>query len=135
MNWSSSGLISVKMFRTKRHARPGNVLVAVRNPNHLEHLQKTLEKTDTRQVDIVVLSVHRVTQAASGEHDLGADQIFSSAETEVFTKAVALAEKAGKHVELLAVSATDPWVGMVQTAQKLQSARIVTGLSPNDDAR
>jgi hypothetical protein len=104
--------------------------VAVRNPNHLEHLQKTLEKTDTRQVDIVVLSVHRVTQAASGEHDLGADQIFSSAETEVFTKAVALAEKAGKHVELLAVSATDPWVGMVQTAQKLQSARIVTGLSP-----
>jgi hypothetical protein len=112
------------------HVRPGNVLVAVRNPNHLEHLQKTLEKTDTRQVDIVVLSVHRVTQAASGEHDLGADQIFSSAETEVFTRAVSLAEKAGKHVELLAVSATDPWVGMVQTAQKLQSARIVTGLSP-----
>ncbi len=113
------------------HVRPGNVLVAVRNPTHLEHLQKTLEKTDTRQLDIVVLSVHRVTQAASGEHDLGADQIFSSAETEVFTKAVTLAEKAGKHVELLAVAATDAWVGMVQTAQNLRSARIVTGLSPN----
>ena len=26
------------------HIRPGNVLVAVRNPHHLEHLQKTLEK-------------------------------------------------------------------------------------------
>ena len=38
------------------HVRPGNVLVAVRNPHHLEHLQKTLEKTDTRQIDIVVLS-------------------------------------------------------------------------------
>jgi amino acid transporter len=113
------------------HVRPGNVLVAVRNPSHLEHLQKTLEKTDTRQLDIVVLSVHRVTQAASGEHDLGGDQIFSSAETEVFSKAVSLAEKAGKHVELLAVAATDPWVGMVQTAQNLRSARIVTGLSPN----
>jgi hypothetical protein len=72
-----------------------------------------------------------VTQAASGEHDLEGDQIFSAKETEVFSKAVSLAEKAGKHVELLAVAATDPWVGMVQTAQKLQSARIVTGLSPN----
>jgi len=113
------------------HVRAGNVLVAVRNPTHLEHLQKTLEKTDTRQLDIVVLSVHRVTQAASGEHDLEGDQIFSNKETEVFSKAVSLAEKAGKHVELLAVAATDAWVGMVQTAQKLQSARIVTGLSPN----
>lgn len=122
---------SEDVSKESTRVRPGNVLVAVRNPNHLEHLQKTLEKTDARQVDIVVLSVHRVTQAASGEHDLEADQIFSNAETEVFSKAVTIAEKAGKHVELLAVAATDPWVGMVQTAQKLQSARIVTGLSPN----
>ncbi len=112
------------------NVRPGNVLVAVRNPIHLEHLEKTLAKTDTRKVDIVALSVHRVTQAASGEHDLGADQIFSGPETAVFTKAVTLAEKAGKHMELLAVAGPDPWVAMVQTAQKLQSARIVTGLSP-----
>jgi hypothetical protein len=41
-----------------------------------------------------------------------------------------MAEKAGKHVELLAVAAADPWLGMVQTAQRLQSSRIVTGLSP-----
>lgn len=110
--------------------RPGNVLVAVRNPSHLEHLEKVLQKTDTRRVDIVALSVHRVSQASSGEHDIDAEQIFSGPETEVFTRAVALAEKAGKHIELLAVASPDPWVAMVQTAQKLQSARIVTGLSP-----
>jgi hypothetical protein len=78
----------------------------------------------------VALSVHLVTQAASGEHDLEAEQIFSHAETEVFTGAVTLAEKAGKHIELLAVAGTNPWVAMVQTAQKLGSSRIVTGLSP-----
>src|SRR5580698_10821435 len=111
-------------------ARPGNVLVACRNPFHLEHLEKTLEKTDTRKVDIVVLSVHRVTAAASGEYDLQADQIFSTAEQDLFTHVVSIAEKAGKHVELLAVAAADPWLGIVQTAQKLQSSRIVTGLSP-----
>ncbi|MDQ6706191.1 MAG: APC family permease, partial [Acidobacteriota bacterium] len=112
------------------HVRPGNILVAARNPNHLEHLQATLAKTDTRKVDIVVLSVHNVTQAASGEFGLNADQIFANAETELFTKVVTVAEKAGKHVELLAVAGTSPWIAMVQTAQKLQSARIVTGLSP-----
>lgn len=111
-------------------ARPGNVLVACRNPNHLEHLEKVLEKTDTRKIDIVVLSVHRVTAAASGEYDLQPDQIFATAEQNLFTHVVSLAEKAGKHVELLAVAAADPWLGIVQTAQKLQSSRVVCGLSP-----
>ncbi len=110
--------------------RPGNILVAVRNPSHLEHLEKVLAKTDTRKIDIVALSVHLVTQAASGEHELEAEQIFSNAETQVFTKAVTLAEKAGKHIELLTVASTNPWVAMVQTAQNLQSSRLVTGLSP-----
>jgi amino acid transporter len=111
-------------------ARPGNVLVACRNPNHLEHLEKIIEKTDTRRVDIVVLSVHRVTAAASGEYDLRAGQIFAAAEQDLFTHVVTIAEKAGKHVELLAVAAADPWLGIVQTAQRLQSSRIVCGLSP-----
>jgi amino acid transporter len=121
---------SAEVSQQNLHARPGNVLVACRNPFHLEHLEQTLAKTDTRKVDIVVLSVHRVTAAASGEYDLNADQIFAVAEQDLFTKVVSVAEKAGKHVELLAVAAADPWVGMVQTAQRLQSSRIVTGLSP-----
>ena len=110
--------------------RPGNVLVAVRNPNHLQHLQRVLEKTDTRKLDIVVLSVRRVTQAASGEHPLDTGQIFSDDETNVFTHVVTLAEKAGKHVELMVVPGTDPYEAVVQTAARLQSSRIVMGLSP-----
>src|SRR6185436_4752170 len=47
--------------------RPGNVLVAVRNPNSLDHLKKTLEKTDERKIDIAVLAVRNVTQADSGD--------------------------------------------------------------------
>ncbi len=121
---------SEEVSQRKTKARPGSVLVACRNPHHLEHLVKVLEKTDTRRVDIVVLSVHRVTAAASGEYDLNPDQIFAEAEQDLFTRVVSVAEKAGKHVELLAVAAADPWLGMVQTAQRLQSSRIVTGLSP-----
>jgi hypothetical protein len=109
--------------------RPGNVLVAVRNPNSLEHLKRTLDKTDTRRIDIVVLAVRGVTQAGSGEHPLEAEQLFTSSETELFSKVVYLAEKAGKHVELVVVPGVDPNLVGVQTAQQLQSARIVAGVS------
>jgi len=110
--------------------RPGNVLVAVRNPNRLQHLQRILEKTDTRKLDIVVVSVRVVTQAASGEHTLDTEQIFSDDETDVFTRVVNLAERAGKHVELMVVPGSDPYEAVLQTAARLRSSRIVMGLSP-----
>jgi amino acid transporter len=112
------------------NVRPGNVLVAVRNPNRLRHLQRVLEKTDTRKLDIVVLSVRGVTQAGSGEHPLDAEQIFADDETNVFTHVVTLAEKTGKHVELMVVPGSSPYEAVVQTAARLQSSRIVMGLSP-----
>ena len=89
-----------------------------------------LDKTDTRRIDIVVLSVRQVTQAGSGEHPLDVSQIFSMDETEVFTKVVNLAEKAGKHVELMVVPGGNPYAAIMATAERLQSSRIVTGLSP-----
>jgi hypothetical protein len=76
-----------------------------------------------------VLAVRNVTQAGSGEHSLEASQLFSSNETELFSKVVFLAEKAGKHVELIVVPGVDPNLAGVQAAQKLQSARIVAGTS------
>jgi nucleotide-binding universal stress UspA family protein len=112
------------------HVRPGSVLVAVRNPHRMQHLERILRKTDPRKMDIVVLSVRTVTQAGSGEHGLETSQLFSQDETEVFTKVVALAEKAGKHVELMVVPGSDPYEAVVQTAARLGSSRIVMGLSP-----
>ena len=111
------------------HVRPGSILVAVRNPNHLQHLDRILRKTDTRKMDIVVLSV-RSLKSGSGEYGLEPAQIFAEAETEVFTRVVTLAEKAGKHVELMVVPGNDPYDATVQTAARLQSSRIVMGLSP-----
>ena len=114
------------------NARPGNVLVAVRNPGHLEHLEKTLAKTDTRKIDIVVVSVH-VSPRGSQAVELGTDQVFGADERYLFTKVVTVAEKAGKTVELLVVPGADPWTAVVQTAEKLKSARVVAGLSPKYD--
>jgi amino acid transporter len=111
------------------NVRPGNVLVAVRNPNRLQHLQRILDKTDERKIDIVVLSV-RLVNPAVGEYPLNPDQLFSDDETTVFTRVVSLAEKAGKHVELMVVPGSDPYQAVVHTAARLKSGRIVMGLSP-----
>lgn len=109
-------------------ARPGCVLVAIRDYNRMDHLKSVLRKTNLRRHDIVVMTV-RPVDAGSGEHELAEDQLFSDYERELFTRVVALAEKEGKPVELLVVPATDPFMALVLTAQKLQASRLVTGVS------
>ncbi|MGQ9633357.1 MAG: APC family permease [Bryobacteraceae bacterium] len=110
-------------------ARPGCVLVAVRDYTRMLHFQRVLEKTNIRRHDIVVMTVRPVT-AGAGEYDLAERQLFSDYERELFTKVVALAEKEGKHVDLLVVPAVDPFDAMAQTAAKLKASRLVTGVSP-----
>jgi len=110
------------------HARPGSVLVAVRDYHNMEHLRKVLHKTNLKRHDIVVMTV-RTISAGAGEYDLSDDQIFSDYERELFTHVVQIAEKEGKPVELLEVPAVNPFDAMVQSAAKLKASRLVTGVS------
>jgi hypothetical protein len=110
------------------HARPGSVLVSVRDYNRLFHLQKVLQKTNLRRHDIVVMTVRTISTGA-GEYALGENQLFSPYERELFSHVVTLAEKEGKHVELLVVPGVDPFDAMVQAAQNLKASRLVTGVS------
>ena len=109
--------------------RPGNILVALRNPELLHPLESVLRPADKDQADIVVLTVHPVGLAESGEHELEASQIFGSSETRLFSRVVNIAEKAGRHVELLVVSGVDACDTIVQTAFQLRSRLIVAGAS------
>lgn len=113
---------------TSLHARPGCVLVAVRDYHNMDHLKKVLEKTNLRRHDIVVMTV-RTISAGAGEYDLADDQIFSDYERELFSHVVEMAEKQGKPVELLEVPAVNPFDAMVQSASKLKASRLVTGVS------
>jgi amino acid transporter len=115
------------------HARPGCILVAVRNYNRLDHLQSVLEKTNLRRHDVAVMTVRRISTGA-GEYDLTASQLFTDDEKELFTRVVAMAEKEGKTVDLLVVPAVDPFDAMIQTAAKLQASLLVTGVSARMDS-
>src|SRR5438034_4608322 len=103
-------------------------------------MREVLRKSDTRQQDVVVMTArlyHR--EHAFGGTEFEASQVFDGCEEELLTAAVAAAEKEGKPISLLVVPATDVFDSIVVTAQRLESSRIVCGLSnkltPDEQAK
>ena len=113
--------------------RPGAVLVPVSNPNLLAHVKKALKKTDTRRMDIAVLTVKLSAE------ELESDQLFSADTAKLFTTVVSLAEKEGKHVELMAVQGMNSNASIVEAAARVKASLIVMGrsatISPEEQAK
>jgi amino acid transporter len=121
--------------------RPGNILVAVRDPRNLYYLREVLRNTDTNRQDLVVMTgrLYHREHSFSGSAVVETSQVFDHYEQELFTAAVAVAEKEGKPVSLLVVPATDIFEAIIVTAQRLDSSRIVCGrsnkLTPDEQAK
>src|SRR5271166_1129675 len=114
-------------------ARPGNILVPVSNIHALYHLGNVLERVKPGRRDVVVLHVRLLRRASSGEYDLDASQLFGGIEQQLFSQALALAEKRGKSIRLAVVSANDLWEGILRAATSLESSTIVVGHSAKEN--
>jgi len=119
--------------------RPGNIVVAVRDPKNLYYLREILRRTDTTKQDVVVMTARLYHRDSFGDTSLETAQVFDHYEQELFTAAVAAAEKEGKPISLLVVPATNVFDSIMVTAERLESSRIVCGLSnkltPDEQAK
>jgi amino acid transporter len=120
-------------------ARPGGVLVPVRDYNTLTHLRWALNHVDTSKHDIIVMTVRLLQGPDTGFRDLRTDRLFTDYEQLLFTRVVAVAEREGQPVRLLVVPASNVFDAIAQTAVKLESSEIVLGdsakFASSDQAR
>jgi amino acid transporter len=119
--------------------RPGNSLCVVRDYNTLDHVKKALEMTHTGKRDLVVMTVHVMKGPDAGYEDISENQLFTRYEQLLFSRVTAVAEKAGKHVDLLVIPGTNVFDAIAQTAAHLDSADIWAGrssvMAPDDQAK
>lgn len=108
--------------------RPGAVIVTMRDAAAPFALKWALTHTSTDDQDIVVLAA-RMMGVGGPEYVEASEQLFSEHEQMLFTKAVSVAESFGKHISLLVVPAGDIFAALVRTANSLDAAAVVSGLS------
>ena len=111
------------------NARPGCVLVPVRDYNTLRHLDRAVTGTDTDKQDVVVLTIRRLAGPDAGVSDIEGEELFTSYEQILFTRVVSIAERHGRAVKLLVVPATNVFDAVARTAVRLQAREIVLGES------
>jgi amino acid transporter len=113
---SPAGLGLTKHFRK---------LVAIRSPQNLYMLEKTLAETDPETTDVVVLTA-KVAPAGdiptTGPHLDEFDQ-------HLMTAVVDRAEKAGKEVHPLILPTNNPLFAVINTAKDLKAQELVMGAS------
>src|SRR5438067_8921427 len=100
-------------------------LVAIRSPQNLYMLEKTLAETDPETTDVVVMTA-KVTPA--GE-DASPTTDLDTYDQHLMTAVVQRAEKAGKQVRPLIVPTNNPLYAVIRTAKDLQAQELVMGAS------
>jgi nucleotide-binding universal stress UspA family protein len=86
-----------------------------------------------------VMTVHSMRGPDTGYEGIAEDRLFSRYEQYLFSKVVALAEKAGKKVHLLVVPSSGIFQAIAMTAAQLASRDIIAGrssvMSPEQQAK
>jgi hypothetical protein len=119
--------------------RPGCTLCLVRDYNTLDHVRNALELTHTGKCDLVMMTVQLMTGPDTGYENLREENLFTGYEQLLFSRVVALAEKAGKHVDLLVVPSSNIFEAIAHTAAQLEASMIIAGrssvISPEEQAK
>jgi amino acid transporter/nucleotide-binding universal stress UspA family protein len=106
--------------------KPYRKLVAIRSPQNLYMLEKTLAETDPATTDLVIMTA-KVTLAGDGAPVSDAD--LDKYDQHLMTAVVERAERAGKQVKPLIVPTNNPLYAVLRTARDLKVQELVVGAS------
>ena len=128
-------LLAAELSPDQIEARPGNVLVPVRNPHLLAHVVAALQTSGDR--DVVVMTARMLDVDVSEE---SAGQTTPTPyERRLLSDVVALAERVGRPIRLLIVPTRNVVDAIVGTVIRLRSSDVYVGesstLSAEDQAR
>lgn len=105
---------------------PYRKLVAIRSPQNLFMLEKSLYETDPDTTDVVVMTAKVIPPGGEpGSKDLNLDRY----DRQLMTAVVERAEKIGKPVKPLIVPTNNPFFAIIQTAKNLQAQELIIGAS------
>lgn len=110
---------------TCRISKPHRVVVAIRSPNNLVHLEKVLGEIDPETTDVIALT----SKVAKGLQLEGTFENPEPQDEQVFTRVIAAAEKIGRPVILLSVPTNDAYYVMARVAFDLKAQQLVLGKS------
>ncbi len=105
--------------------RPYRKLVAIRSPQNLFMLEKTLAETDPETTEVVVMTAKWIPPGGGLPHAQGFDRY----DQQLMTAVVTLAEKAGKEATPLILPTNNPLYAIVNTAATLQAQELILGAS------
>lgn len=114
--------------RENLRIRPGCIVVTMRDIRSTGALRWALSRSSEESQDVVLLTA-RLMGAGGPEYIDTSQLAFTEHEQMIFTQAVSVAESFGRHISLLVVPAGDPFSALVQTANSLEAATVVAGLS------
>jgi magnesium transporter len=127
-------LASTELSLDQVEARPGNVLVPVRNPHALSHVVAALQAAGDR--DVVVMTVRLIDVDSD---DATSERAPTAYERHLLSEVVATAERLRQPVRLLIVPARNVVDAIVETIVRLRSSEVYVGesstLSVGDQAR
>jgi magnesium transporter len=128
-------LLAAELSPGQIEARPGSVLVPVRNPHLLAHVEAALQTSGDR--DVVVMTA-RMLDVDVGEESAG-QTTPTAYERRLLSDVVALAERVGRPVRLLIVPTRNVVDAIVGSVIRLRSSDVYVGesstLSAEDQAR
>lgn len=101
------------------------IMVAVRDPNNLNHLKKVITETDTEKTDIIVM----IARVFTDKINTDTRKELKSDELHLFSEVVNVAEKIGKPVIPLVVPTNNAFFSIMNVAHSLGVREVVIGLS------